>query len=148
MSHLAAHYAQQMNGVSKTNAEVAEPLFPGRSIEGLTNGVHHRKWCLPTMAALFDRHLDGWRANPALLAQAATLPAELQLVQAVQDSLASRRDDDQTAQPWWVDTIYDGERRSSDLRSNAQETAARRPQHWFWIHRSFAAHSEQQDDSY
>ena len=74
MSHLAAHYAQQMNGVSKTNAEVAEPLFPGRSIEGLTNGIHHRKWCLPTMAALFDRHLEGWQANPELLAQAARIP--------------------------------------------------------------------------
>ena len=74
MSHLAAHYAQRMNGVSKTNAEVAEPLFPGRTIEGLTNGVHHRKWCLPTMAALFDSYLPGWQGNPALLAKAESLP--------------------------------------------------------------------------
>jgi starch phosphorylase len=70
MSHLAAHYARAMNGVSKTNAKVAEPLFPGREIAGLTNGVHHRKWCLPVMAALFDTQLPGWRETPELLAGA------------------------------------------------------------------------------
>ena len=74
MSHLAAHYAQKVNGVSQTNAEVAEPLFPGISIEGLTNGIHHRKWCLPEMAALFDRHLPEWRVEPGVLANAAQLP--------------------------------------------------------------------------
>ncbi len=76
MSHLAAHYAHAMNGVSMTNAKVAEPLFDGRSIEGLTNGVHHRKWCLPAMAALFDRQLPGWREDPRMLAQASNLEDE------------------------------------------------------------------------
>ena len=39
MSHLAAHYAQKVNGVSQTNAEVAEPLFrasPLRAIAAST----------------------------------------------------------------------------------------------------------------
>jgi starch phosphorylase len=74
MSHLAAHYAQTINGVSQTNAQVAEPLFPGREIEGLTNGIHHRKWCLPTMTACFDQHLPGWQEDPSILAQADRIP--------------------------------------------------------------------------
>jgi starch phosphorylase len=67
MSHLAAHYARAINGVSETNAKVARPLFAGRAIEGLTNGVHHRTWCHPHMAALFDVHLPAWRSDPTAL---------------------------------------------------------------------------------
>ena len=36
MSHLAAHYAGRMNGVSVLNAEVAHTMFEGRSVEGIT----------------------------------------------------------------------------------------------------------------
>ena len=70
MSHLAAHYAGRMNGVSQLNAEVAHTMFEGRTIEGITNGVHHLTWTSDAMSNLFDAHLPKWRANPSLLAQA------------------------------------------------------------------------------
>ena len=70
MSHLAAHYAGRMNGVSVLNAEVAHTMFEGRSIEGITNGVHHLTWTSDAMATLFDSNLPGWREDPQLLAQA------------------------------------------------------------------------------
>ncbi len=71
MSHLAAQYAGRMNGVSRLNAEVAHSMFEGRTIEGITNGVHHLTWTSPSMASLFDGALPGWREDPDLLAGAA-----------------------------------------------------------------------------
>jgi starch phosphorylase len=70
MSHLAAHYAGRMNGVSQLNAEVAHTMFEGRTIEGITNGVHHLTWTSSAMAELFDEAVEGWRTDPALLATA------------------------------------------------------------------------------
>ncbi len=74
MSHLAAAHARAMNGVSVTNAQVAQDLFPGRDLEAVTNGVHLSTWCLPPMARLFDDYLSGWRHDQSRLAGATRLP--------------------------------------------------------------------------
>ena len=71
MSHLAAFYAGRMNGVSQLNAEVAHSMFEGKTIEGITNGVHHITWTSPSMSDLFDEALEGWREDPDLLVGAA-----------------------------------------------------------------------------
>ena len=65
MSHLAAGLAGTMNGVSEINARIASTeIFPGRQVDGLTNGVHFPSWTAAGMRALYDVHLPKWRDDP------------------------------------------------------------------------------------
>ncbi len=70
MSHLASALAGTCNGVSELNARVATDIFPGRTVDGLTNGVHFDTWVAPYMESLYDRRLEGWRDDPSHLARA------------------------------------------------------------------------------
>ncbi len=75
MSHLAAGLSRSLNGVSHINARIAsQDIYNGRQVDGLTNGVHLGSWTAPSMAAMFDEHLPGWRANPDLLERVDTVP--------------------------------------------------------------------------
>ncbi len=74
MSHLASALASTCNGVSELNARVASDIFPGRKVDGLTNGIHFDTWVSPYMEGLFDRHLAGWRDDPEQLARIVDVP--------------------------------------------------------------------------
>ena len=77
MSHLAAGLSRSLNGVSELNAEVAQrDIYPQRQVDGLTNGIHFGTWAAPSMSALFDAHLPGWRRQTEILDAAATLPTD------------------------------------------------------------------------
>ena len=67
MSVLALALSDTCNGVSELNAKVASEMFPGRQIDGLTNGVHFDTWVHPEMGAVFDAHVGGWRDDPFAL---------------------------------------------------------------------------------
>ncbi len=73
MSHLAVALAEQVNAVSNLNAQVASTMFDNYHIHPLTNGVHHVTWTSPTMSALFDEKLPGWKVDPTQLGYAGTL---------------------------------------------------------------------------
>ena len=73
MSHLAVALAEQVNAVSNLNAQVASTMFDNYHIHPLTNGVHHITWTSPTMSALFDEKLPGWKQDPTQLGYAGTL---------------------------------------------------------------------------
>ena len=75
MSHLAAGLASTMNGVSEINARIASTeIFPGRQVDGLTNGVHFASWTGWGMKALFDTHLPTWRDDPDALLRIDEVP--------------------------------------------------------------------------
>lgn len=57
-------------GVSKKHAETSRAMFPGRQIDSITNGVHHRTWIASTMQDLYNEHLPGWIEDPSILGQA------------------------------------------------------------------------------
>ncbi len=76
MSHLAVALAEQVNAVSNLNAQVASTMFDNYHIHPLTNGVHHITWTSPTMAALFDEKLPGWKHDPTQLSYAGTIADE------------------------------------------------------------------------
>jgi starch phosphorylase len=73
MSHMAVSLCGRVNGVSKINANVAGEMFPGTRIEAITNGIHHLTWTCPSMAALYDRRIPGWRENPTKLTNASRI---------------------------------------------------------------------------
>lgn len=73
MSVLALALSSTCNGVSELNAKVASTMFPGRQIDGLTNGVHFDTWVHPAMGAFYDEALPGWRDDHAILRGVASI---------------------------------------------------------------------------
>jgi len=78
MTSLALNLSAFVNGVARRHAEVSRTMFPGYGIHHITNGVHSATWTSEPWRQLFDRHLPGWRNDPAMLRNADRIPgAEL-----------------------------------------------------------------------
>lgn len=67
MTELALEGSRFVNGVAMRHGEVSRDLFPGYPIRSITNGVHPATWASPPFQALYDRHLQHWRSDPACL---------------------------------------------------------------------------------
>lgn len=76
MTELALQLSGYVNGVAKRHGEVTRQLFPGYTIESITNGVHAATWVGKGMARLFDHYLPGWRNDPYNLRYALSIPIE------------------------------------------------------------------------
>ncbi len=70
MTKLALFFSHYVNGVAKKHGEVSRSMFPGYSIDSITNGVHTQTWVSKPFQRLFDRHMTGWRSDPFLLRSA------------------------------------------------------------------------------
>lgn len=70
MSKLAMNLSGVVNGVAKRHAETSRRMFPGYVVRAITNGVHAPTWACPSVAALFDQHMLGWRNEPEILVRA------------------------------------------------------------------------------
>ena len=70
MTRLALFFSHYVNGVAKKHGEVSRLMFPGYSIDSITNGVHTPTWVSEPFERLFDRHLSGWRSDPYILRSA------------------------------------------------------------------------------
>jgi starch phosphorylase len=51
-------------------------MFPGYSIDSITNGVHSATWTCDGFQDLYDRNVPGWRNDPAMLRHAISIPPE------------------------------------------------------------------------
>jgi starch phosphorylase len=67
MTRLALYFSHYVNGVAKKHGEVSRIMFPGYSIDSITNGVHTRTWVSDPFQQLFDKHMPGWRSDPMML---------------------------------------------------------------------------------
>lgn len=76
MTELALQLSGYVNGVAKRHGEVTRQLFPGYTIESITNGVHAGAWVGSGMARLFDHYLPGWKNDPYNLRYALSIPIE------------------------------------------------------------------------
>lgn len=74
MTSLALNLSGFVNGVAKKHAEVSRAMFPGYGVQAITNGIHPATWASPPLAALFDRHVPGWRADGAMLRNVLRIP--------------------------------------------------------------------------
>jgi starch phosphorylase len=75
MTALALSASHTANAVSRRHGDVAQLMYPGRTIEAVTNGVHAGRWVAPPVRRLLDGHLPGWQSENALLRCATTIPA-------------------------------------------------------------------------
>ena len=70
MTRLALFFSHYVNGVAKKHGEVSRIMFPGYSIDSITNGVHTPTWVSEPFQRLFDKHMPGWRSDPYILRSA------------------------------------------------------------------------------
>jgi starch phosphorylase len=63
MTRLALYFSHYVNGVAKKHGEVSRQMFPGYSIDSITNGVHSHTWVAEPFKRLFDTYMPGWRSD-------------------------------------------------------------------------------------
>jgi starch phosphorylase len=73
MTRLALFFSHYVNGVAKKHGEVSRMMFPGYSIDSITNGVHSQTWVCESFQHLFDKHMPGWRSDPYILRSAQSI---------------------------------------------------------------------------
>lgn len=82
MTYLALNLSHYVNGVAKRHGEVSRQILTPRDanhhyqIDSITNGVHLATWTAPSFAALFDRHIPGWREDNSSLRNALRIPTD------------------------------------------------------------------------
>ncbi|MFP4401434.1 MAG: alpha-glucan family phosphorylase [Candidatus Woesearchaeota archaeon] len=76
MTYLALHHANYVNGVAKKHGEVSRKMFPGYSIESITNGVHAGTWVSEPFAKLFDNYIKAWKTDNYNLRYALNMPSD------------------------------------------------------------------------
>lgn len=67
MTRLALFFSHYVNGVAKKHKEVSQLMFPGYTIDSITNGVHSHTWVSKPFQKLFDEYISGWRSDPYIL---------------------------------------------------------------------------------
>lgn len=70
----AMNLSRYANAVARRHAVVTRKMFPGRTIDSITNGVHASTWVSAPIGAMLDRNIPGWRSINAELARAAEIP--------------------------------------------------------------------------
>jgi starch phosphorylase len=73
MTKLALFFSHYVNGVAKKHGEVSRMMFPGYSIDSITNGVHSTTWVSEPFKKLFDKWMPGWRSDPYILRSALSI---------------------------------------------------------------------------
>lgn len=82
MTYLALNLSHYVNGVAKRHGEVSRQILAPRDanhryqIDSITNGVHLATWAAPSFAALFDKHIPGWREDNSSLRNALRISTE------------------------------------------------------------------------
>ena len=74
MTLLALNMSAYVNGVAKRHGQISHEMFPGYTIDSITNGIHSVTWTAPSFQALYDRHMPGWRTDLFSLRYAVGIP--------------------------------------------------------------------------
>lgn len=74
MTLLALNMSAYVNGVAKRHGQISQEMFPGYTIDSITNGIHSVTWTAPSFQELYDRHMPGWRTDPFSLRYAVGIP--------------------------------------------------------------------------
>ncbi|MCC6878175.1 MAG: alpha-glucan family phosphorylase, partial [Rhodocyclaceae bacterium] len=74
MTYLALDNSHYVNGVAKKHGEISRQMFGQYKIDSITNGVHAGFWIAPSIRAVLDRHIGGWREDNASLRYALRIP--------------------------------------------------------------------------
>ncbi|HEX6559078.1 MAG TPA: alpha-glucan family phosphorylase, partial [Longimicrobiales bacterium] len=76
MTHLALFVSRYVNGVAMRHRAISSEMFPGYSINAITNGVHALTWTGGALCELFDRYIPDWREENFNLRYAVAIGSE------------------------------------------------------------------------
>lgn len=76
MTYIGFNASKYINGVAKRHGEISRAMFGDYPINSITNGVHPPTWASPSFAALFDKHIPGWRRDSFMLRYAGVIPRD------------------------------------------------------------------------
>jgi glycogen phosphorylase len=71
---LALYSSKFSNAVAKRHEEVSDKMYPGFSVDHVTNGVHIGTWVCAGLATIYDEYLPGWNKDPNVLRQVGVIP--------------------------------------------------------------------------
>jgi glycogen phosphorylase len=77
-TQLAASLSRSVNAVSRKHRDVCleMPVFKGKDIKYVTNGVHSRTWTSQYFQTLFNAYIPEWKKDPSHLEKATAIPGE------------------------------------------------------------------------
>jgi len=76
MTLLALNLSHYVNGVAKKHGEVSRGMFPGYSIDSITNGVHSYTWTSESFRRLYDQYIPGWAVDSFSLRYSLGIPKQ------------------------------------------------------------------------
>ncbi len=76
MTLLALNLSHYINGVAKKHGEVSRGMFPGYSIDSITNGVHSFTWTSDSFRRLYDEYIPGWAKDAFTLRYSLGIPRQ------------------------------------------------------------------------
>jgi starch phosphorylase len=76
MTLVALNLSKYVNGVAKKHGEVTREMFPGYSIDSITNGIHLLTWVAPAFKKLYNKYIPGWQSDYFSLRYALSIPKE------------------------------------------------------------------------
>ncbi len=76
MTWLALNLSHYVNGVAKRHGEVSREMFPGYSIDSITNGVRSYTWTAESFKRLYDKYIPGWVADSFSLRYVLGIPKQ------------------------------------------------------------------------
>jgi len=76
MTLIALNLSKYVNGVAKKHGEVTREMFPGYSIDSITNGIHLLSWASSAFKKLYDKYIPGWQSDYFSLRYALSIPKE------------------------------------------------------------------------
>jgi glycogen phosphorylase len=76
MTYLGLYHSKYVNGVAKKHGEVTQKMFPGYSIDAITNGVHTETWVSQHLAKVFDKYIPSWKSDPYTLRNTLNIPRD------------------------------------------------------------------------
>ncbi len=76
MTFLALNLSHYINGVAKKHGEVSRGMFPGYTIDSITNGVHSYTWTSEPFKRLYDKYIPGWAIDSFTLRYSLGIPKQ------------------------------------------------------------------------
>lgn len=76
MTYLGFYFSKYINGVAKKHRKVSKKMFPGFTIDFITNGIHLPTWVSPSFARLFNQYISGWKKDHYSLRYAIQIPLD------------------------------------------------------------------------
>jgi starch phosphorylase len=74
MTRLALSFSDYSNAVSRKHGEVTKQMFPDKTIDYITNGIHAATWTHPKLAELFTLYMPKWKEDNAELINVGKIP--------------------------------------------------------------------------